>query len=82
MLQGIAAAFLKVMIYVIAKRLFPTRFEILSELISTIILLFIGIGPIYSSELEPVTSFSVVIYIASALGFLVVFLQVAIVLPG
>ena len=69
------------MIYVVAKRLFPKRFEILSELISTIILLFNGVGPLYSAELEGVSSFSVVIYVAAGLGFIFVFPQSWAVLP-
>lgn len=69
------------MVYVIAKRLFPSRFEILSEIISSTVILFNGVGPLYSAELEAVTSFSVVVYVASGLGFLVVFLQSGLVLP-
>ena len=69
------------MVYVIAKRLFPSRFEILSEIISSTVILFNGVGPLYSAELEAVTSFSVVVYVASGLGFLVVLLQSWLVLP-
>lgn len=76
MIQGIAAAFLKVMYYVVAKRLFPNHFEVLAELIGTTLTLFIGVGPFYASGLQSVTSFSVLFVVANLECFVAIFCEV------
>ena len=48
------------------------RFALFTELLSATILLFIGIGPFYSSLLGAITSLDIVNYAGGAAGLLIV----------
>lgn len=72
LIQGISSTFLKLITLIIAKRLFHNHFAILVELRSTVTTLFVGLGPLFAAELGDHLTFDIVLYIASAIGVVLI----------
>ena len=79
--QGVNSTFLKLMTFIIPKRLFHSHFAILIELRSAVLMLFLGVGPLFSAELGALFSFDIVQYMGAAIGVAVVLPFVWKVLP-